>query len=214
MSHSRDLWEENHNESCGAQLLLSSCSEQPCNFNPFPNLCASGERKEVYPQPKKNSCLKEDYQFVLFFSLQELGVRWLLPRRPRCCGSYDLNWTSLTSTTVEMRTLDLPMGSSMTEEATRSGPKSRSLQFFVSLRRTGKYSRRRFQSVTISELGWFRTLSEGSKCELVQMKPAEASAALNMVMRKSETKLPWVKRRFLIVLYASTCKCTVWRTFS
>ena len=49
------------------------------------------------------------------FSLDLLGVPRIAPERLASCGSFDVNWTSPTSTMLEMSISGLPMGSPMTE---------------------------------------------------------------------------------------------------
>ena len=50
-----------------------------------------------------------------FFPLDLLGVPRIAPERLGSCGSFDVNWTSPTSTMLEMSISGLPMGSPMTE---------------------------------------------------------------------------------------------------
>ena len=78
------------------------------------------------------------------------------------CGSSNLNWTSPTSTMLEMGTSELPLSSAMTEGATLSGPKSRTLVSSALLCWTNTSYRPRFKP-TKSTVERRQTLSQGSK---------------------------------------------------
>ena len=89
----------------------------------------------------------------LLLPIPGLGLPQLFAWRSESSRLFDFNGKSPTSVTLELRTPDLAMGSSMTEEATIPRPKTRSLVLPALQRRTRRSSRQPFRSETASELG-------------------------------------------------------------
>ena len=177
--------------------MQSFYSEEPRSLDLLPNWCNCEEWKQDYPPLENSPCWGKTTGFSFLLPWQLLRMPRLLPRIPGLYGSSSLNWTSPTSTTMEIRTPDLSMSSPTTEEATCSGPKTRPLVIFALWRRTRTSARQHFKIARIPELGRSWTLSEGSKCDRELISPAETTPASTMWMSKLEKKLHCVSWRFL-----------------